>query len=170
MKNRSYSILAVFAFALLIMGSGCRPDAFPPVGDYESPLSKLPGTWQLQQVVQVDNDAQSKGFPEFAVRQDITDAFAFRDLTILLKEDRSFEVTAGQSPNIFGAASGQWSADNELYPAELLLTDGQGTKRIEFGSFAHLDAGHMELKVIRKISGQAGPVTVVTYTYSFVRQ
>lgn len=154
--------------AAMIVVISCQPDEFPPIGERNDVVPRLAGTWQLTQVVQTDNDAARKGFPMFAQTQDVTSDFPFTQFNITLNADAAgnpttYTITTGDSPNIIGdVTSGNWTTDDVAFPSKIQF----GDVSIELGSFAELDNGKMQFKLIRFQSEQA----VVTYQYVFTKQ
>lgn len=162
MKKLIYmTLLGVAAFA-------CQPDEFQAIGERNKVLPKLSGTWNLSRVIQIDNDAERKGFPAFAQTQDVTSDFPFSEFSITLNVDAAgnpttYTITTGNSPNIIGdVTSGTWAADNVDFPSKILFSEVS----IELGSFAELDNGSMQFKLIRYQSEQS----VVTYQYVFIKE
>jgi hypothetical protein len=173
MKNNN-TINILFG-ALVLMIASCQPDEFPGIGERETVVPKLTGTWTLTKVVQRDNDAERKAFPVFAQTQDITEDFPFSDFKITLNADASgtpttFAIDKGDSPNIIGDVStGSWTVDDLDFPSKLVFTGGSGAT-IELGSFTGLSNGEMILKLIRTQPKAGKPEAVVTYQYSFTKE
>lgn len=172
MKNIKLYILGIAASALMI---SCHPDEFPGVGEREAIVPQLAGTWSLSQVIQRDNDAQRKGYPDFAQVQDVTDDFDFSDFRMTLNtgsagEPSTFTIVPGDSPNVIGnVTTGTWSVDDPDYPSKIVFTGGDGAS-IELGSFTNLSNGELNFKLIRYQPKAGKPEAVVTYQYSFTKQ
>ncbi|ELR73774.1 hypothetical protein C900_01384 [Fulvivirga imtechensis AK7] len=164
MKNL---LIIVIGLALII---SCTPDEFPPLGDRPDRVQQLTGAWKVTQVTQTDNDAVRKGFPFFAQQQDITSAFNFTDLEIVLNVDNSFAVDAGTAPNVIGMTAGQWETDDAEYPSEVIFKNGGQQMEIGIGSFASIGEGILTLKVIRYEDKGDALQPVITYEYKLKKQ
>lgn len=87
----------------------------------------LSGTWTLNTVVQVDQDAVDNGFPENVQRMDITSMFNWSETTITFTLDnegsaQSFTLDAGSAPNYL-ITSGEWSIDHPVFTSVIDLTN-----------------------------------------------
>lgn len=158
---------AAIALTLVVVVMGCRPDEFAPIGEAPDRLSQLNGVWNLTTVIQIDLDAQSKGFPDFAQRQDVTGSFDFSDFSLTLDADGSFTVVEGNSPNIVGGlTNGTWVADNDEFPSTVIFTEGQTSNSLAIGSFADVSNNRISFTLVRLQS----EVPVVRYEYFFTKQ
>jgi hypothetical protein len=155
-----------------LVAAACQPDEFPKNKPAEKVVPKLSGTWQLTTVIQQDNDAVNKGFPLFAQTQNITNDFPYSDLELVLNSDAdgnptTYAITLGDSPNIIGAPlSGNWTVDDVDFPSQIEF----GTASIQLGSFAELNNGTMQFKLVRLQPKGDEMQAVVTYQYIFTKQ
>ena len=126
MKN--LVILLLVSLLSTTMFMACEEDDFDDVTT--EPLSVntglLAGTWTLNTVVQVDQDAVDNGFPEAVQKQDITDLYAWSETTITFNLDaegnpETFSVNEGSAPNYL-VTSGEWSVDHPVFTSEIELT------------------------------------------------
>ena len=169
MKN-----IKIFSTLLVLCAMACHPDEFPALGEREQILPKLAGTWSLSSVIQIDNDAVRKGFPDFAQRQDITHDFPYEEFKLVLGVNEEgapadFTINAGDSPNIIGnISSGAWSVDSQDFPSKIIF--GNNVASIQLGTTAHLGKGELVLKLIRTQPKGESVVDVVTYQYSFTKE
>jgi hypothetical protein len=160
MKN----LLLIFS-ALLVLAS-CQPDAIPPIGEARDYKPYLTGTWNIVKVVQIDADAEAKGFPDFATRQELTNAIPnhpYTDFSITFNSDGTFTTDPGNSYLQF-LADGTWGLNSDDYPSAIVLTKGDEIKEIGLGSLADVILGKVEFKEERK-----QPVTekvTIKYIYS----
>lgn len=158
----------LFLILLGVAALACQPDEFPAIGGRDKVLPKLSGTWTLNRVIQNDNDAERKGFPMFAQTQDVTNDFPFSEFSITLNVDAAgspttYNIVTGNSPNIIGdVTSGNWTVDDVDFPSKILFDEVS----IELGSFAELNNGNMQFKLIRYLDEQS----VVTYQYIFIKE
>jgi hypothetical protein len=158
----------LYIFLSVLVVTSCRPDDFPPIGERNTIVPQLAGTWKLTQVIQIDNDAARKGFPAFAQTQDVTSDFPFSEFSITLNTDAegnptTYTITTGNSPNIIGdVTSGAWTTDDVAFPSKIQF----GLVSIELGSFAELANGAMQFKLVRLQDNNV----VVTYQYVFTKQ
>jgi len=169
---RIFSSLYISIFTVLIFS--CQPDEFPPIGEKQAVIPALAGTWRLTSVIQKDEDATRKGFPDYAQVQDITSDFPFNEFTLTLvtngNEPASFSIDAGNSPNIIGnVTSGNWSVDHIDFPSKIVFT-GDAQAAIELGSVAGLNKGNLEFRLIRTQPKAGKEEAVVTYEYSFTKE
>ena len=159
MKN----ILIILSMFLFI--TGCQPDDIPGVGEPFNRKDQLVGTWKLKTLIQVEEDAKSKGFPEFATSLDITNIFAanpYTDFSLTLNADETFSTELGES-YVQMLSSGTWNFDNDKFPTAIILTSGEQTQTVLLGSLAELVYNKVQLKIEHKNeSGKA----VITYEYN----
>ena len=154
MLTKTYQYALFLAVVAFVMAS-CRPDDFYPLGDRTDRSAQFPGTYQLQAVTQTDLDAQEKGFPAFAVEQDITDAYPFQQMTLTLQADGSFTVNAGDAPNIIGFENGTWSLDNAQFPSTVIFTSGSESSELGIRFLNGLDTGTLTLEKVNTSEGKA---------------
>ena len=165
MKQIKYIMLALCIFSVW----GCQPEEFGPIGSEENILKGLQGTWSLTKVTQKDEDAATKGFPFKEL--DITNVYAYKDLSIALQGDASgnatnFVITPGNSPKISDFNTGTWTVDNVKAPTVISLKSGATTSDLTLGSYAELKTGKFYLKKVKKANGKA----IVSYTYQFTKK
>lgn len=130
MKNRNKITLLL---ALLLGAlSGCIEE-FGGVGEPFDRPTQMVGTWSVSKVMQVDDIAVEKGYPEFVQKVDITQKLPYQDYSIELKADGNFEVTLGSAPDIIGMTKGTWGFDNPKYPSRIKFTseDGNSTTTLD---------------------------------------
>lgn len=165
MKNLKYIVLTLFAISLW----SCKPEEFGPIGEPENIVKGLQGTWSLTKVTQKDEDAATKGFPYKEL--DITNVYAYKDLTISLQGDAAglptnFTITPGNSPKIADFNTGTWTVDNADAPTTITLKSGTLTSPLTLGSYAELKSGKFYLKKVKKLNGKP----IVSYTYQFTKK
>jgi len=165
MKNLKYIVLALVAVSLW----SCKPEEFGPIGEPENVVKSLQGTWGLTKVTQKDEDAATKGFPYKEL--DITNVYAYKDLSITLQGDASgtptnFTITPGNSPKIADFNTGTWIVDDATAPTVITLKSGALTSPLTLGSYAELKSGKFYLKKVKKLNGKA----IVSYTYQFTKK
>ncbi|QSE96239.1 DUF5004 domain-containing protein [Fulvivirga lutea] len=165
-KNKWTYMLAI----TLLVVTACSDDIEDlKLEPAESKTALLSGTWALTSVIQTDEDAVRKGFPEFVLREDITSLFDFTDLVLTLNADGTYSVTAGNSPNIVGSTSGTYSLDNQEFPSQILF---EGGRTIDIGTYEGLSEGVLTLKFVRYQRNSEGEITnaFLSYEYKFERQ
>ena len=165
MNNIKYIILALCVISVW----GCKPEEFGPIGTEDNILKEMQGTWGLTKVTQVDQDATTKGFPYKQL--DITNVYAYKDLSIALQGDASgaptsFAITPGNSPKISDFNTGTWVVDNAKAPTIITLKNGNLTSDLTLGSYAGLKSGKFYLRKIKKANGKI----VVSYIYEFTKK
>ena len=94
--------------------SNCTPDNDGEFGETINRSEQISGIWVLENVIQVDLDAEKKSFPEYATELDVTNAVSgmpFSDFSIQIENDGSLATTIGNSPMKYVVAdgSGLWS-------------------------------------------------------------
>jgi hypothetical protein len=160
-----------YLIVVMVLAFSCRPDEFPEIGERSAILPFLKGTWSISSVIQIDNDAERKGYPLFAQLQNITEDFPYDQfrLTLNLNADdtpSTFTVELGDSPNIVGEGvlSGIWEVDDLDFPSLITFTD-DSESTIQLGSLSELATGKLVVKVVRKQLKGSLFVPVVTYNY-----
>lgn len=161
--------IAIAAAALL---QGCQPEEVKPVGEPFNRLEQVSGTWQISRVIQVDTDAENKGFPMFAQRLDVTNRVAgrsFTDFRITFNATgdtpTNFTTQAGSSPmNVL--PSGTWQFDDPRFPSKIVLRNGNIQQEFDIASLAGLTSGRLTLKLVRAFEG----TPFVRYEYEMVKR
>lgn len=148
---------------------GCKPEEFGPITSDVEVLKQMQGTWNLTKVVQVDQDAKTKGFPYKEL--DITDVYAYKDLVIALQLDgagnpSTFTITNGNSPKLADLTAGNWSVDNNMAPTTITLKNGTTTNALTLGSYAGLSGGKFYLNKNKSINGKV----ILSYQYEFTKK
>lgn len=109
MKTLKYSLL----LGIALIFAQCSPDNEGSHGDIVDRSEQISGTWSIENVTQIDLDAEKKGFPEFATRVDITNALIgmpFTDFSMQI-DNGSLKTTIGDSPMsyVISEGSGSWT-------------------------------------------------------------
>ncbi|MEQ8924346.1 MAG: DUF5004 domain-containing protein [Fulvivirga sp.] len=159
----------MLAVCLLII-SACSDDIEDlKLDPAESKTALLSGTWALSSVVQTDEDAVRKGFPEFVLREDLTNLFPFTDLVLVIGADGSYSVTQGNSPDVIGSSSGSYTLDDQEFPSQINF---QGGRTLDIATYNGLLEGILTLKLTRFQRNSEGEITnaFVSYEYKFEKQ
>lgn len=130
----------------------------------------LSGTWDLVKFEQIDADAESKNFPDFATRKDLTLVFAghpYTDFSITFNTDGTFSANKGTS-YIQILTNGTWALNDEQYPSAIILTSNGTKQTIALGSLADVIVGKMQFKEVRK-QVDSGKVKI-KYVYSLIKK
>lgn len=166
--------ILILALAAVLVQS-CRPDKFEDVGAAASVPASLAGTWKLNKVIQVDEDARNKGFNYGSVniqQKDITSLFPYTDFTLTLNMNGStpttFTTSPGNSPRIIRLANGNWSFDNPEYPKVLTLANPTDTARITLGSYPTGASPVLKVRLERRDA--ATNKLLISYSYEFTKQ
>lgn len=160
-------IFWILLFPVLILS--CQQDEIPPIGDRTDYISMLTGTWQMTKFVQIDADAESKGFPRFATEKDLTNVFpghSYTTFSITFKADGTFTTNKGTSYMQI-LESGTWKVDNNDYPSALVLTSGNTIQNVSLGSLADVIVGKVQFREERK-QIDTGKVKI-KYIYSLTK-
>ena len=112
--NKMKIIKYSFLISLILTFSNCTPDNDGEFGETINRSEQISGIWVLENVIQVDLDAEKKSFPEYATELDVTNAVSgmpFSDFSIQIENDGSLATTIGNSPMKYVVAdgSGLWS-------------------------------------------------------------
>lgn len=161
-------ILFILLVSMLVFS--CSPDDIPALGEKTNYQPMLAGTWELVKFEQVDAEAESKNFPEFATRMDLTTVFAghpYTDFSITFKEDGTFTTSKGTS-YVQIMDNGTWALDNKDFPSAIVLTSNGQTQNIALGSLADVNLGKMQFKEERK-QAETGKVKI-KYVYSLTKK
>lgn len=157
-------ILAILFISTLVFA--CQPDEIPPLGEKTDYLPMLAGTWSLDKFEQIDADAESKSFPDFATIKDLTNVFPghpYTDFSITFNADGTFSSSLGSS-YMQMLSSGNWAIDNTEFPSAIILTSGSESQTISLGSLADVILGKVQFKEERKHS-ETGKIKI-KYIYS----
>ena len=164
MKN-----IYVILFISLLLFS-CQQDEIPAIGEKTDYKPMLAGTWDLVKFEQIDAEAESKNFPAFATRMDLTSVFEghpYTDFSITFNADGTFTTSKGTS-YVQMPDHGTWALNDEDYPSEIVLTNTSETQSIALGSLADVIVGKLQFKEERK---QADTGTVkIKYMYSLTKK
>lgn len=161
-------IFAILFISLLVFS--CQPDEIPAIGEKTDYKPMLAGTWNLVKFEQIDADAESKNFPAFATRKDLTTVFAghaYTDFSITFNTDGTFVSNKGTS-YVQMMASGTWALDDPNYPSAIILSNAGKTQEIALGSLADVIVGKVQFKEERK-QAETGKVKI-KYVYSLTKK
>jgi len=164
MKN----IFVILFISLLVFS--CQQDEIPAIGKKTDYKPMLTGTWELVKFEQIDADAESKNFPAFATRMDLTSVFAghpYTDFSITFNADGTFSTSKGTS-YVQIMENGTWALNDPDFPSEILLTGSGETQNIALGSLADVIIGKMQFKEERK-QPETGKVKI-KYVYSLTKK
>ncbi len=164
MKN---IILIIFVLGLVF---SCRPE-FEDIGEPQGRSAGLSGTWNLVSVVQIDEKAVSKGYPDFVQRIDLTERAGFNTYQLVLNQNAAgnattFEERDTDAPAIIGFDSGSWTLDDPEYPKVITFISENGQEfTMTVSTYLGLSEGELNLKFSRLADGEP----IVTYQYKFVK-
>lgn len=158
----------LFAICILSIWS-CKPEDFKPVGEPQNVLKSIQGNWGLTKVTQIDQDANTKGFPYKQL--DITSVYPYTDLALSFLGDAqgnpsTFTITSGNSPKIADLTSGTWKVDDVKAPTTISLTSGAVSNSLSIGSYVSLKAGKLIIKKDKKLNGKV----ILSYQYEFTKK
>lgn len=165
MKRIQYIL---FAICILSIWS-CKPEEFAPIGEPQNVVKSIQGTWGLTKVTQIDQDANTKGFPYKQL--DITAVYPYTDLVLAFMGDAegspsTFTITSGNSPQIAELTSGSWTVDNVKAPSTITLKNGAVTNSLSIGSYVSLKSGKLIIKKDKKLNGKV----ILSYQYEFTKK
>ena len=164
MKN---IILTIFVLGLVF---SCRPE-FEDIGEPQGRSAGLSGTWNLLSVIQIDEKAVSKDYPDFVQRINLTERAGFNTYQLVLNQNSegsptTFEERDTDAPAIIGFESGSWELDDPEYPKEIIFTsDGGQQYSMTISTYLGLAEGELNLNFSRIVDGEP----IVTYQYKFVK-
>jgi hypothetical protein len=171
--------------AVLAMAISCRPKTdFPEAGgDYNTP-DAVKGNWKLQSVIQIDEGAVSKNFPDKAKFLDLTPMFAgTTNVRLAINGDSSFVLSNPDSSAAVMLPSGanmRWRlVDPTNLAGQLPINQARYLQiyrrdngvevesyKVNFGVSYRVAANKLALRVSRRTS-DGTPYT--SYDYNFVR-
>lgn len=164
MKN----IIVILFISLLAFS--CQQDEIPAIGEKTNYKPMLTGTWDLVKFEQIDADAESKNFPDFATRKDLTLVFAghpYTSFSITFNADGTFSSNKGTS-YMQMLTNGNWTLNDEQYPSAIILTSSGKTQTIALGNLADVIVGKVQFKEERK-QADSGKVKI-KYVYSLTKK
>lgn len=159
-----------FILLVSMLVFSCQPDEIPALGEKTDYKPMLAGTWNLVKFEQVDAEAESKNFPDFATRMNLTSVFAghpYTDFSITFNQDGTFTTSKGTS-YVQMMNSGTWALDDPDFPSAIVLTNNGETQNIALGSLADVIIGKMQFKEERK-QAETGKVKI-KYVYSLTKK
>jgi len=162
--------------ALLIIGmQACEPKDFKSVGTPTTPIASLIGTWKLNKVTQVDENAKYLAFTYNAINvqeQDITSAYPFNTFKITFNGNgttpTTFSVDPGSAPKIVKINSGNWTVDDPSYPAAFTLTNGTVTQTLMISAYPTAESPSFKIRTERRDA--TTNKLWASYNYEFVKQ
>jgi hypothetical protein len=161
-------IFLILLVSILVFS--CSPDEIPALGEKTDYKPMLTGTWDLVKFEQIDADAESKNFPAFATRMDLTSVFAehpYTDFSITFNADGTFSTNKGTS-YVQIMENGTWVLNDPDFPSEILLAGSGETQTIALGSLADVIIGKLQFKEERK-QVETGKVKI-KYVYSLTKK
>lgn len=159
----------LFILFITALAFACQVDEIPPIGEKTNFKPMISGTWQLVKFEQIDADAESKSFPEYATKKDLTEVFAghsYADFSITFNADGTFSSSQGSS-YVQMLQSGNWNFNDEEYPSAIVLTSGAISQSVALGSLADVIVGKLQFKEERK-QADTGKVKI-KYIYSLTK-
>jgi hypothetical protein len=165
MKTIKYLILAICVLSVW----SCKPEKFAPINTDINVPRQMQGTWALTSVIQVDEDASTKGFPYKQVN--VTNVYPYKDLVLTFLGDAqgnpsTFSITNGNSPKITDLTSGNWTVDNAQAPQVITLKNGTAQSTLTLGSYAGLKSGKLNIKRVKMLNGKV----ILSYQYEFTKK
>lgn len=160
----------IFILLVSMLVFSCSPDDIPALGEKTDYKPLLTGTWNLVKFEQVDAEAESKNFPDFATRMDLTSVFAghpYTDFSITFNQDGTFTTSKGTS-YVQMMENGTWALDDPDFPSAIVLTNNGETQNIALGSLSDVNLGKMQFKEERK-QADTGKVKI-KYVYSLTKK
>lgn len=167
-------IAGLFAIIISLLDA-CTPDKDFTIGAPQNRPAQLAGTWKLQTVSQIDLIAKNYNFVDPSrtdislIQQDISDAAAFTDMSMVLSIDAAnvpttFTINYGNAPKIFKISSGNWKVDDLKAPGNIKMINGTDTISTIIGGVNNLSSNLMTLQLI-KYQQSGKPAT--QYNYNF---
>lgn len=126
MKNLFYLNIVL---AALLMVVSCTPPEFPEAVSEFNPKAQILGTWGITQVIQVDENARFRGFPERVTTKDITHALPehpYTDFSITFNADETYSLSKGRSLITVPDNTGTWSFNSADAPSSIILEGANG--------------------------------------------
>lgn len=147
----------------------CKPEKFEPITTDVNVVKQMQGTWTLSSVIQVDEDAKTKGFPYKQL--DVTNVYPYKDLVLSFQGDAqgnpsTFSITSGNAPRITELTSGNWSVDNGQAPTNIILKNGTTQSLLTFSSYTGLKSGKLNIKKVKMSNGKV----ILSYQYEFTKK
>ena len=168
------NILKIWGFIALIMATmACSPEEPRPLEEAASRAELLTGTWQINQAIQVDENAKFKGFPAEVTYKDITNILPehpYTDFAITFNANGSYAVAKGRSLVQVPDTEGTWALDDDTYSSAVLLKGANGDEMqldiidIEGLRYAEPATRTIQLGLVRYLDGKA----FLSYLYHMV--
>jgi hypothetical protein len=168
MKNISKLLMIIPLLGIILFA--CQPADYKEVGVPVQNVSALAGTWKLSKVTQTDEDAARKGFPFTTL--DLTSVFPYSDFKLTLNTNgntpTTFATTPGSAPKVIRLLTGNWTADDPMYPKVLTLVNGTDTSRVTLGSYPTGSTGALKLRQEKRDATTNR--LLISYNFEFIKQ
>ena len=164
-----YSYLLV----IILFVTACIEE-FGEVGEPFNRKEQINGTWNLVEVIQVDEQAVKRSFPYQTLN--LTNKFPYTDLSVSFSLDEngnpfSFQINKGNAPSILPIEDGNWTFDSEEFPTQIIFSKGDTEANLEFQSLNTLTSDQLELKFSRyQLNSNDELEPFVSYIYKFQKQ
>ncbi|MBC7915086.1 MAG: DUF5004 domain-containing protein [Pyrinomonadaceae bacterium] len=155
---------------VLLFIASCKPEEFGPIGEPRAAItSQLTGTWQIDKVIQFDENAVKYDFPN--KQMDITSIYPYKEFTITFNLNEAgipttFTSVQGNAPKIIGLSDGAWSVDNADAPKVITLTKGTIVSKIEISNYSSLKQGRLNLKLVKYFNNKP----VLSYQFELIKK
>jgi len=168
MKKNLFPILGLLASLSV---ASCQPEEdFGDIGEpFATPESTI-GDFQLERVVQVDNDAVNNNYPAAVQRLDLTSDYPYNQVVFSFQangtEPTTFAVTNPGNAPIF-LSNGTWKFDDSRGARKIIISQANGRRdTLEYGKSYRPSDNKLGLRLLRR----SGNRTLVTYEMNFVRK
>jgi len=174
--NMKKQIQIITMLLLLIAGmQSCQPKDFKSVGSPTTPMASLIGSWKLNRVTQVDENAKYLAFTNSSInvqQQDITNVYPFNTFKITLNGNgttpTTFVVDPGTAPVIVSINSGNWTVNDPDYPTKITVTNGTVSQVLTIAAYP--TAEDPTFKLVKEKRDATSNKLLTSYNYEFVKQ
>jgi hypothetical protein len=159
----------VILFLTISMGIfffSCEKIEEKEIGEPQSKLDGLSGSWIINSVIQIDErnlPVRSRDISSYYISTNNKIAADF-------KSDKTFTMQAGDGINYLGTGSGTWNFDNDEFPAYLFLNyNGQNQLKLLLGGPTRIIDNELKLLYTSSCDTDTSSVPRVSYKYVFTR-
>ena len=124
----------IFSSVLII---SCKKIDYAPIGDSITLEKNLIGNWKLDSIIEVDQNAVDKGFPENVQKLNITGLFAYNTVSVQFTDGGTgntgtYAFTNPGNAPLFVATSGNWAFVENGGPVRVKVSSGTRSDTLDF--------------------------------------
>lgn len=148
MKKLIIATCITLLFAAVVISS-CKKIEYPAIGESITLEKNLVGNWKLDSIIQVDQNAVDKAFPDYVQKRNITSLFAYSTVTAAFTDAGTYNFTNPGNAPLFFAGSGNWALIENGGPLRVKLSSGARADTIDFSKAYRASENKLSLRYNR---------------------